>query len=174
MWGSQSWLMPRTIRKGINAVRERGAGTGDRAQQFCISLDIWKFLSYSLVDGSLVSPPAVDGSGVAVAADKTDVLTMFMKLLPIEVFLAALKDAKVRENNRVYNSAVVLWLMICQRLQEQGTLENAVLELLGGLPSDFWPQPCKRLEQAAEEGGARLSKQTGAYNKARQELSLPV
>jgi hypothetical protein len=49
-----------------------------------------------------------------------------------------------------------------------------VLELLGGLPSIFWPQPCKRLEQAAEESGSRLSKQTGAYNKARQELSLPV
>ena len=32
----------------------------------------------------------------------------------------------------------------------------------------------KRLEEAAEEGGPRVSKQPGAYNKARQELSLPV
>jgi hypothetical protein len=64
--------------------------------------------------------------------------------------------------------------MICQRLHVEGTLESAVLELLRGLPGSFWPQPCKRLEQAAEEGGPRLSKQTGAYNKARQELSLPV
>lgn len=128
------------------------------------------------MDGSLVSPPAtaLEASGVAVAPYKADVLALFQKLLPVEVFLAALKQAQVRENNRVYNSAVVVWLMICQRLQAQGTLESAVLELLGGLHSSFWPQPCKRLEQAAEEGGPRLSKQTGAYNKARQELSLAV
>lgn len=128
------------------------------------------------MDGSLVSPPAtaLEASRAAVAPYKADVLALFQQLLPVEFFLAALSQAKVRENNRVYNSAVVVWLMICQRLQAQGTLESAVLELLGGLPSSFWPQPCKRLEQAAEEGGPRLSKQTGAYNKARQELSLPV
>jgi hypothetical protein len=128
------------------------------------------------VDGSLVFPPAtaVEAGDAVVAPYKADVLALFQQLLPIEVFSAALRQAKVRENNRVYTSAVVVWLMICQRLQEQGTLESAVLELLGGLPSSFWPQPCKRLEQAAEEGGPRLSQQTGAYNKARQELSLPV
>jgi hypothetical protein len=111
---------------------------------------------------------------VAVAPYRADVLALFQKLLPVEVFWAALAQAKVRENNRVYTSAVVVWLMICQRLHAQGTLESAVLELLRGLPSSFWPQPCKRLEQAAKEGGPRLSQQTGAYNKARQELSLPV
>ena len=103
-----------------------------------------------------------------------DVLALFRKLLPLEIFLTALKQSGIRENNRIYTSAVVVWLMICQRLQVQGTLENAVLELLSGLPDSFWPYPCKRLEEAAEEGGPRLSRQTGAYNKARQELSLPV
>jgi len=139
-------------------------------------LDIAKPFSYSLVDGSLVSPPATapEASGAAVAPYKADVLALFQKLLPLEFFWAARKQAKVRENNRVYHSAVVVWLMIGQRLQAQGTLESAVLELLGGLPSSFWPQPCKRLEQCDEEGGPRLSKQTGAYSKARQELSLPV
>jgi hypothetical protein len=102
-------------------------------------------------------------------------MALFQQLLPLDVFWAALKQAKVRENNRVYNSSVVVWLMICQRLQEQGTLESAVLELLGGLPDSFWPYPCKRLEDAVQEGGRRLlSMQTGAFNKARQELSLPV
>ncbi len=111
---------------------------------------------------------------MAVAPYRADVLALFQQLLPVEVFLAALMQAKVRENNRIYTSAVVLWLMISQRLQAQGTLESAVLELLAGLPSSFWPQPCKRLAQTAEEGGTRLSKQTAAYNKARQELPLPV
>jgi putative transposase len=146
------------------------------AQHVAFPLDISKPLSYSLVDGSLVSPPASvrEASGAAVATYQADVLALFQQLLPCEVFWAALKQAKVRENNRVYTSAVVVWLMIRQRLQAQGTLESAVLELLGGLPGSFWPQPCKRLEQATEEGGRRLSQQTGAYNKARQELSLPV
>ena len=99
---------------------------------------------------------------------------MFLRLLGAEVFSAILAQAKIRENNRVYSSLVVVWLMICQRLQAQGTLQSAVLELLGGLPSRFWPQPCKRLKQAAEEGGPRVSQETGAYNKARQELSLSV
>jgi hypothetical protein len=108
------------------------------------------------------------------AAYQADALALFQKLLPLEIFLAALKQAQVRENNRVYTSAVVVWLMICQRLQVQGTLESAVLELLSRLPGSFWPYPCKRLEEVGPEGGPRLSKQTGAYNKARQELSLAV
>ena len=120
----------------------------------------------------------MDASNAVAVLDQADVLALFQKLLPLEIFLAAQNQAKVRENNRVYTSAVVVWLMIGQRLQAQGTLESAVLELLSrlpsGLPNSFWPHPCKRLEEAAKEGGARLSQQTGAYNKARQELSLAV
>jgi putative transposase len=139
----------------------------------------WTFpnlFSDTLLDGSLVSPPAAapDASSAVAALEKADVLALFQQLLPLPIFWAALKQAKVRENNRVYTSAVVVWLMVCQRLQAEGTLESAVLELLGGLPGSFWPQPCKRVEEAAKEGGPRLSKQTGAYNKARQELSLAV
>jgi hypothetical protein len=128
------------------------------------------------LDGSIVSPvaSALEADGATITLDQADVLALFQLLLPCEVFWAALKQAKVRENNRVYTSKVVLWLMICQRLQAQGTLESAVLVLLAGLPGRFWPQPCKRLELAGEEGGPRLSKETGAYNKARQELSRPV
>jgi len=125
----------------------------------------------------LVSPAnaELETSGAVVAPCKADVLTLFQQLLPLPFFWAALERAKIRENNRVYNSAVVVWLMIFQRLQAQGTLESAVLELLcGGLPGSFWPKPCKRVEEAAKEGGGRLSNETAAYNKARQELSLAV
>jgi hypothetical protein len=143
----------------------------------CISTDISKFFNYSLEDGSLVSPPAsvLDASSAITVPYQADVLALFQKLLPLEVFWAALKQAQVRENNRVYTSTVVVWLMIRQRLQVQGTLDSAVLELLSGLPSSFWPYPCKRLKEAAKKGGPKLlSKQTGAYNKARHELPLPV
>ena len=98
------------------------------------ALDISKRFSYILVDGPLISVPAaaVEAVGVTVAGYKTDVLSLFLKLLSAEVFAAALKKAKVRENNRVYNSQVVVWLMIWQRLQANGTLESAVLERIPG------------------------------------------
>jgi len=84
------------------------------------------------MDGSLVCSPATvrEASGVTGAVYKADMLALFQQLFPIEFFGAALKQAKVRENNRVYTSAVVVWLMICQRLQARGTLESAVLEFV--------------------------------------------
>jgi len=88
---------------------------------------------------------------------------LFLRILS-EEFLAA---ARERENNRVYNTPVVLLLMIIQRLQDEGCLESAVLEL-PGLPASLWPVPCKRLQP----GGPELSNKTGAYNNARQELPL--
>src|SRR5947199_567701 len=115
--------MPRTFCNGI--YRNSWA----RALEFvtsrkCLwqSLDFLQRLGYSLVDGSLGFPDAaVAASGATVAPCKADVLALFQKLLPLELFWAALKQAKVRENNRVYHSAVVVWLMIWQRLQAQGT-----------------------------------------------------
>jgi putative transposase len=120
-----------------------------------------------------MAPPTAKLDASAVGASQ-DVLALFQQLLPAEFVSAALQQAEVRENNRVYTSAVVMWLMIWQRLQSQSTLETAVLELLRGLPASFWAQPCKRLTQAAEEGGTKLSNHTGAYNQARKDLSLPV
>jgi hypothetical protein len=107
-------------------------------------------------------------------AEAVDLRGLYQQLLPLEFFWGALRQAQKREYNRVYHSGVVIWLMICQRLQAQGTLEKAVAELLAGLPESFWPDPCKRVEEALRPGGKRLSKQTGAYNRARQELSQAV
>jgi hypothetical protein len=114
------------------------------------------------------------GSGADGGVLSTDWLALFQQLLPAAFIAAALQRAQVRENNRVYTSAVVMWLIIWQRLQSQGTLEVAVLELLRSLPASFWSQPCKRLTQASEQGGPKLSSHTGAYNQARKALSLPV
>jgi hypothetical protein len=78
-----------------------------------------------------------------------------------------LSAARERENNRVYNTPVVMLLMIIQRLQTEGCLESAVLEL-PGLPASLWPDPCKRLRPDEQA----VSSNTGAYNKARQKLPL--
>jgi putative transposase len=64
-----------------------------------------------------------------------------------------------------------MWLLITQRLRGGASLETAVLELLRGLPADFWPTPCKRLRQWWA-GGKVPSSNTGAYNQARQALPL--
>src|SRR6266700_6939 len=48
------------------------------------------------------------------------------------------------------------------------------LELLLGLPSSFWPKPCKRLRPDAHGQKRRLSTNTGSYNEARQGLPVSV
>ena len=126
-----------------------------------------------------MAPPTsrLEASGESVGDGsvlQADMLALFQQLLPVEFVSGALQQAKVRENNRVYSSLVVIWLMIWQRLQGEGTLERAVLELLRGLPASFWTLQCKRLTRAATQGGTKLSNHTGAYNQARQDLSLLV
>jgi hypothetical protein len=83
------------------------------------------------------------------------------------------RQAGIRHHNRVYAPLVVMWLLLVQRLQGGAPLEAAVLELLGGLPSSFWPRPCKRIRDWQQQGQT-LSSHTGAYNPARQALPLSV
>jgi hypothetical protein len=73
----------------------------------------------------------------------------------------------------VYSPLVVMWLLVVQRLYGGASLEAAVLELLSGLPADFWPRPCKRIRDWREQGKP-LSSHTGAYNQARQALPVSV
>jgi hypothetical protein len=78
-----------------------------------------------------------------------------------------------RAHNRVYNPLVILWLLILQRLHRGASLETAVLLLLRGLPTNFWPRPCKRIRDWQQKGKP-LSSNTGAYNQARQALPLSI
>jgi hypothetical protein len=68
---------------------------------------------------------------------------------------------------------VILWLLVVQRLHGGAPLESAVLELLRGLPADFWPHPCKRIQDWRQRRGSPSSN-TGAYNQARQALPLSI
>ena len=110
---------------------------------------------------------AVEGIAdeVTFATLSPSMLILYLRLLSGE-FLAA---AQERENNRVYNTPVVILLMILQRLQAGGCMESAVLEL-PDLPASLWPDPCKRLQSGAKF----VSTNTGGYNKARQKLPLKV
>ena len=114
------------------------------------------------------------GGGAGLGTAPADVLSLYLRLLPAEFFAQVREQEKLRRpNNRIYTDAVVIWLMILQRLSG-GTLETAVLELLRTLPSEFWPQPCKRLQVRAEDQKTRLSGNTGSYNQARQQLPLTI
>lgn len=119
-------------------------------------------------------------AGVEVlGAGRADVLALFLRLLPpahlrqLRAQRAQEKQKWRRQNNRVYNDAVVIWLMILQRLSANASLEAAVLELVRGLPGEFWPRPCKRLREQKQQSG-KLSGHTASYNQARQELPLPI
>ncbi len=114
------------------------------------------------------------GLPACLAASRADVQSLFLQLLPPEFFVQLGKKEKLRQNKRVYTQAVVMWLMVVQRLYRHGTLETAVSELIRGLPEDFWPQPCKRLKVGPEGGKRKLSSNTGSYNKARQGLPLRI
>ncbi len=101
-------------------------------------------------------------------------LTLYQQLLPAEFFDELRQEENLRQNNRVYTHAVVMWLMIAQRLQNSGTLESGVLELLRGLPDSFWPNPCKRLPVGPEGQKPALSGNTASYSNARQALPVTV
>jgi hypothetical protein len=73
-------------------------------------------------------------------------------------FFARLRqEEKLRENNRICNAAVAMWLMTEQRLQGNATLESGVLELVRGLSARFRPRPSKRLLPGPEGQDPRLS-----------------
>jgi len=98
---------------------------------------------------------------------------MFRELLPPSFLDEAQRTASVTRNNSLYTPLVVMWLMVAQRLHGAASLEAAVVELLRGLPTSFWPNPCKRVRRW-QQNGELPSSNTGAYNQARQQLPLSV
>jgi len=120
--------------------------------------------------GQMSTSTTIPANGPASIADA---LSLYRRLAPLEFFDQVRSQNNIRENNRVYSTPVVIWLMITQRLQGNGSLERAVLEVLRGLPSSFWPQPCQRLQNRSHHSAA-LSSHTGAYNQARQGLSVTI
>lgn len=125
------------------------------------------------IDGGL---PRVDLSKTSLPnleAISTDVLSLYQRYLSNEYFEELRRRGTLSENNRVYNAAVVMWLMIHQRLHG-GSMASSVLELICGLPATFWPRPCRRLLTGAGSQSRRLSDHTGSYNDARHNLELRV
>jgi hypothetical protein len=102
-----------------------------------------------------------------------DVLSLFLRLLPLPFLDDLRRQCGLRQNNRVYTVAVVLWLFVLQRLLRHASMETVVCELLRTMPEAFWPRPCKRLRQH-QQHHQPLSSHDGGYNLARQRLPLPL
>ncbi len=90
------------------------------------------------------------------------VLNLYLRLAPVTL------HPKQRRHCCVFSLAVVIWLMIFQRLQDKGTLAAAVQHVIRGLPPALNPKTSKRQREH------RASNRTGGYNRARQELPLEI
>jgi putative transposase len=99
---------------------------------------------------------------------RADVLSLYLRLLTGEFLEQVLRQEGVRQNNRLYNPLVAIWLMVYQRLHGNVSMERAVANVVHGLPPEFWPRPCKRRRED------QVSSNDGSYSAARQELPLPV
>lgn len=96
------------------------------------------------------------------------VLALYQKVALIDFFDHLQRELKLRRRNGVFTLAVLIWLMVFQRLHDKGTLQVAVQQVIRGLPACLMSRPCKRLRER------KLSSHTGGYNQARQNLPLEV
>jgi putative transposase len=99
--------------------------------------------------------------------DLASVFDLYVRAVPAGVLDYLQSEIGLRLRRRVYSPAVVLWLMIVQRLQANGTLSSGVQELLSGRVERLLMN-CKRVRQAS------LSPHTGAYSQARSQLPLKL
>jgi hypothetical protein len=73
------------------------------------------------------------------------------------------KQTQGKMRRCVYSAQVVIWLMIRQRLQAQGTLASAVEALSEGAADSLLSRQARLRRQ-------RISRRTGGYSHARQRL----
>jgi hypothetical protein len=92
----------------------------------------------------------------------SSVLNLYLRLVPVTL------HSKQRRHCCVFSLAVVIWLMIFQRLRDKGTLVAAVQHVIRGLPPALNPKTCKRQREH------HASSNTGGYNQARQKLPLEI
>jgi putative transposase len=93
----------------------------------------------------------------------SSVLELYQRTVCCGVLQYLEQQSGRRSKRGVYSAAVVLWLMMLQRLQGRGTLASAVQLLLQGAAGPLLAR-CRRVRRK------RISSRTGAYCQARQKL----
>ena len=95
--------------------------------------------------------------------EQVQLLRLFQRAAPQSFFLELARKHGCRFRDGIYTNAVVVWLMIWQRLHGPRSLEAAVQHLLQGGAGDL-VSDCKRWTEDTVSAG------TAAYCKARQKL----
>ena len=91
---------------------------------------------------------------------------MFGKAVPPE-FFDQLRERLSLPARGIYSLAVVVWLMMWQRLDGRGSLTAAVQQVVQGILGDLVPPEKRVVEQ-------RVSSNTGALSRARKRLPREV
>ena len=97
-------------------------------------------------------------------------LSIFSRVVTPELIAACRAGSKVVERAGIYETSIVIWLMIFQRLGPDRSLADAIEDLREGASH-------RLLERAAGSIRARtgrISSDTGGYAKARQRVPLSV
>src|ERR1700690_4249421 len=99
--------------------------------------------------------------------EASQLLQLYARAVPESFFEEICHQEGYRFRQGVYSLAVVVWLMICQRLHRNRTLAAAVQGLLQG-QADGLLKRCKRVEQS------KISARPAGYCQARQKLPTLV
>lgn len=96
-----------------------------------------------------------------------DVLHLYQRTVPAGVMEYLQREAGLRPRPGIFAFRVVVWLMIAQRLQANGTLASSVQQLAQGAVDPLLHH-CKRVREG------RISARTGGYCQARQKMPTLV
>lgn len=104
---------------------------------------------------------------MASPASSIRLLCLFERLAPLSWFADLIPESGAGSGKGIYSLAVVIWLMIVQRLHAKGTLSSALQQLLQIRPGNLLPD-CKRVRDA------NISSHPGGYSQARQKMPTLV
>jgi hypothetical protein len=104
---------------------------------------------------------------MASPASSPELLGLFERLLPPAFWVDLIPKTGTGSHQRIYSFAVVVWLMIVQRLDAKGTLGGAVQQMLQQRPASLLAD-CKRVREG------NISPHAGAYCQARLQMPIVV
>jgi hypothetical protein len=106
-----------------------------------------------------------EGLGLIQDCGLSGILDLYDKAVPRQFFEQMERDLKLPSRRRVFNLALVVWLMIAQRLDAKATLSTAVQQVVQQRPRILLTDHKRNRE-------GTVSCHTGAYSDARQ--AMPV
>src|SRR5580704_11565875 len=95
--------------------------------------------------------------------DSSEILSLYVQVAPGEMFRLLERQTGKTVRAGIYSARLVIWMMIHQRLQAQGTLARSVEQLVQGR-FDALLSRCKRVREH------NIAVSTGGYCQARQHL----